>query len=169
MSTILVVYGTSSGCTAGIAEKLAEVLSAAGNDATAISAADAPALDGYDAVIVGSGVRAGQWHSSARTWVTTNAEALKGLPVALFTCGLTTADAPQKAEEVRAYTDALLESTGITPVDVGVFAGWNNPRTFSMPERLIMKVMKAPEGDFRDWDAIAEWAHVTAGKLGVSA
>jgi hypothetical protein len=28
--------------------------------------------------------------------------------------------------------------------------------------------MKAPEGDFRDMDAVAEWARAVAGKLGLS-
>jgi hypothetical protein len=30
---------------------------------------------------------------------------------------------------------------------------------------MIVKAVKAPEGDFRDWDAIAEWADEIAAAL----
>ena len=99
----------------------------------------------------------GQWHESARTWVTTNAEALKALPVAFYTCNLTLAQEPEKTDEVRAYTDPLIEATGVKPVDIGLFAGWNEPKKFSLVERVIMKAMKAPQGDFRDFAAIDSW------------
>jgi hypothetical protein len=31
-----------------------------------------------------------------------------------------------------------------------------------------MKAMKAPQGDFRDMDAVAEWTRGVAGKLGLA-
>lgn len=167
MSSVLVVYGTTSGCTRGVAEKIGEALSATGATVDVRAVSDAPDVSGYDAVVVGSGVRAGQWHTVARAWVTEHAAVLDARPVALFTCGLTITDA-SKAEEVRAYTDALIASTGLTPVDVGLFAGWNEPKAFKMPERLVMKVMKAPVGDFRDWEAIADWSRSIAPRLGVT-
>jgi hypothetical protein len=52
-------------------------------------------------------------------------------------------------------------------VAIGLFPGMNMPKTFSLPERLIMKAMKAPEGDFRDPGAAAEWATELAPKLGL--
>ncbi len=161
----LVVYGTKSGCTEGIAKRIAETLAAAGATVDVRPAAEAGSPDGYDVVIVGSGVRVGTWHEAARTWVEANAGALKAMPVALFTCGLTTAAAPEKVAEVRAYTDPLLAATGIEPVDVAVFSGWNEPKRFSFVERTILKVMKAPVGDFRDFDAIAAWTDEVAKKL----
>lgn len=161
---VLVVYGTKSGCTAGIAEKIGETLTATGFSAEVIPAEKAGHAIDYDAVVVGSGVRAGTWHAPARTWVAENAEALKSLPVAFFTCGLTMTDA-SKADEVRAYTDSLIEATGVTPIDVGLFAGWNEPKEFSFVERTVLKVMKAPEGDFRDLTAVAAWTESLVPRL----
>lgn len=166
MNSVLVLFGTTSGCTAGVAEKVGETLGESGAKVAVLPVSDKPDPSAYDAVVVGSGVRAGQWHGTARTWVTEHATTLKDRPVAFFTCGLTITDA-EKESEVRAYTDGLIESTGVTPVDVGLFAGWNEPKAFKMPERLIMKVMKAPEGDFRDWEAIAAWAREISPKLGI--
>lgn len=166
MMKTLVVYGTKTGCTAGIAEQIGKALSEKGVTVEIAAAQDAGPASGYDAVVVGSGVRGGAWHQAVRTWVEGNAEQLQAMPVAFFTCGLTTAQEPAKAAEVRAYTDSLVESTGVRPVDVGVFAGWYEPREFSFVERTILKMMKAPEGDHRDMKAVAEWATSTASQLG---
>lgn len=167
MSRALVVYGTKSGCTKGIAEAIGEGLRSAGAEADVIAAEDKPDPSGYDAVIVGSGIRASLWHASAKQWLVGHAEALKTRPLALFTACLTMHSNPEKADEVRGYTDLLLKETGLEPVDIGLFPGMNVPKAFSLPERLIMKAMKAPEGDFRDPKAAAEWAAGLAPRLGL--
>ena len=163
----LVVYGTKSGCTAGIAEKIGETLSARGFIVRVAPAQEAGDASDYEAVIVGSGVRAGAWHESTRTWVTNNAEALKEIPVAFYTCGLMITDS-EKSDQVRGYTDALIEATGVQPVDIGLFAGWNEPKEFSFLERSVMKMMKAPVGDFRDWNVVTAWAEKIAPQLTAS-
>jgi len=122
---------------------------------------------GYDAVLVGSGVRAGSWHKNVKQWVAENADALKSGKVAFYTTCLTMAAEPDKAAEVRAYTDALIAGTGVEPVDVGLFAGWYEPKQFSFVERTILKMMKSPEGDFRDWDAVDAWTRDMAVQLAV--
>ena len=168
MNRVLIVYGTKSGCTAGVAEHIGSTLAEHGITADIRPAVDEPDPRGYAAIIVGSGVRAGQWHGSVKKWLTANTESLREIPHALFTTCLTMAAEPEKAAEVRAYTDPLVEQTGIEPVDVGLLAGWNEPKKFSLPERLILKAMKAPEGDFRDWEAVAAWTRSVSGKLGLS-
>jgi menaquinone-dependent protoporphyrinogen oxidase len=108
-----------------------------------------------------------QWHEPARTWVATHAQQLEEMPVAFYTVNLTMASEPERAEEVRAWTDPLIESTGVRPVDVGLFAGWYEPKEFPFLERTILKAMKAPQGDFRDWAAIDSWAEDVSTKMGV--
>jgi menaquinone-dependent protoporphyrinogen oxidase len=167
MSTALVVYGTTTGSTEGVAERIGKVLASRGVKADIVPAKDAPDPSGYDAVFVGSGVRASNWHAPVKEWVTQHAPVLKDKKVAFYTVGLTLATDPTKTDEVRAYTDPLIAETGVKPLDVGVFAGSNEPKKFSFIERTIMKMMKAPEGDFRDWDAIEAWAGAAADKMGV--
>lgn len=166
MSKVLVVYATSSGCTEGLAERIGSTLAENGADVEVVSAKKAPRAAGYDAVLVGSGVRAGTWHKSAQAWVAANAATLKNTPVAFFTCGLAMHDG--KAEETRAYSTPVEEANGVTPVDVGLFAGWNEPKKMSFPERTILKMMKAPEGDFRDFPAVEAWTREVAPQLGLA-
>lgn len=168
MSRVLVVYGTKTGCTAGIAEQIGATLAEAGATVDVLPAEDAPDAAAYDAVVVGSGIRVGSWHAPVKSWVAAQADTLKARPTAFFTACLTMASDPGKADEVRAYTDPLIAETGVQPIEVGLFAGMNEPKRFSLPERLIMKAMKAPQGDFRDMTAVAEWTRGVAGKLGLT-
>jgi menaquinone-dependent protoporphyrinogen oxidase len=168
MSKVLVVYGTGSGCTIGVAQQIGKTLTDRGCTVEVMSATEAPAPVGYDAVVVGSGVRAGNWHGPVKGWVCDNAPALKEMPVVFFTACLTMAADPSKRDEVRAYTDPIIKESGVKPVDIGLFAGWNEPKKFNFIERTILKMMKSPEGDFRDFGAIGAWAAETAPKLGLA-
>jgi len=160
----LVVYGTKSGCTKDVAGRIGERLAAGGSTVEVVPAEKAPDPVAYDAVVVGSGVRAGSWHGAVKKWVEGNASALRQRPVAFYTCGLMITE-EGKAEEVRAYTDPLIEATGIKPVELGLFAGSFKPGEFSFAERTVLRLMKTPEGDFRDWDAIDAWADALAPRI----
>jgi menaquinone-dependent protoporphyrinogen oxidase len=167
MSRILVAYATKSGCTAGVAEKIGETLAAAGATVDVKSVKDGPDPADYDAVLVGSGARMGKWHGSAKKWVESHAATLRGKPVAFFTACLTMALEPEKADEAHGYSDAVIEESGVQPVDVGLFAGWFQPDEFGFASRAVLNRMDTPVGDFRDWDAIAAWTEEVAPGLGV--
>lgn len=154
---VLVVYATKTGCTKTIAEDIAETLKGQGADVSIADASAAQSPSGFDAVVIGSGVRAGRWHKSASEWVVRNADALRVMPVAMFTCGLMIRKGKEKENEVRAYTDALLASSGIKPVSIGLLPGWFEPGQFGWGERTILKLMKTPQGDFRDKSKTKEW------------
>jgi menaquinone-dependent protoporphyrinogen oxidase len=165
MSNILVVYATKSGCTEGIAEQIANSLADTGASVDLKRAKDKPDPSAYDAIVVGSGIRVGNWHKAAKEWVAENAETLQQKPLAFFTCGMSVAEG--KDDEARGYTDALIAESHVEPVDIGLFAGWNEPDKFSLPERLILKMVKAPSGDFRDMAAADAWARSVAPQLEV--
>ncbi len=89
------------------------------------------------------------------------------MPVAFFTACLTMESDPEKADEVRAYTDKLLAETGIEPFEYGTFAGWFEPEEFGFVERKILEKMNAVPGDFRDWDAITAWTKQAEARAGL--
>ena len=54
-----------------------------------------------------------------------------------------------------------------TALDIGLFAGWNDPAKFGFMERSIFKLMKAPQGDFRDFAAVDGWTEQITPQRGV--
>jgi menaquinone-dependent protoporphyrinogen IX oxidase len=43
--------------------------------------------------------------------------------------------------------------------------GPTRPQRAQPPERLVTKVVHAPDGDFRDWDDVARWSDEIADDL----
>lgn len=164
-SKVLVGYASGTGCTKGVAERIGETLARAGARVDVAPFASAPDPAAYDAVVAGSGTRAGSWHPVAKKWVARHASALKSRPVALFTVGIAMAHGADKTAETLGVTDRLLAKTGVEPLDIGAFAGWYDPAKFSFLERKVMRMAKAPEGDFRDWTAIESWTTSVAPRL----
>ena len=53
----------------------------------------------------------------------------------------------------------------IAPVAHVTFAGALDRSKLSMAERLVVKGVHAPDGDFRDWNLIETWAREIAEQL----
>jgi len=77
---VLVTAATRYGATDEIAQVIAEVLGEHGLEATLLPPEQVEGVDGYDAVVVGSAVYAGQWLKPARELVERHAGALAGRP-----------------------------------------------------------------------------------------
>ncbi len=54
----------------------------------------------------------------------------------------------------------------LDPREHRVFFGALDPDELGFAERMIVKAVKAPTGDFRDWDEIGAWADEIADALG---
>ena len=53
----------------------------------------------------------------------------------------------------------------IRPRDIAVFHGAVDVNKLNFLERWMLKNVKTPVGDFRDWEAIIAWATAVAGEL----
>jgi menaquinone-dependent protoporphyrinogen oxidase len=116
----------------------------------------------YDAVILGSAVYMGNWLEGARRFVTEHAGELAARPTWLFSSG-PTGDPPRPAPERAVSIDAITAS--ITPKDHRLFPGKLDRHQLSFPERAVVLAVRAAEGDYRDWDEIADWAAEIAAVL----
>ena len=157
----LIVAASRHGSTAEIARAIGARLRDRGYDVAVREPTEASSTEGYDAVIIGSGVYAGSWLKDAREFVETNADALSSKRVWLFSSGPlddTESDAipAQKIDRLTSVTGSLGHH---------VFAGRLDRSELNRAERLLTKMVHAPDGDFRDWDDVARWADHIADAL----
>ena len=151
---VLVTAASKHGTTAEIAEAIAKVLRAAQLEVDVIPPDEVQTIVDYDAVVLGSGVYAGHWMQPARAFAERHAVALQETTVFLFSSG-PIGDPPRPLEDPAeiAWID---EAT--MALDHRVFAGRLTESDLGAGERLIIKMVRAPFGDFRSWDDITDWA-----------
>jgi len=157
---LLVTYGTRCGSTGGVAESIGQVLSIAGATVDVRFLKDVKDLSPYQAVIVGSAIRMGKWLPEAVEFVKTHQDRLSRVPVAYFAvCLALKDDTAENRRKALGYLDPVRKQfPQVKPVDVGLFAGAVDYKKLSFAYSLILKVKGAPEGDFRNWEAIRKWA-----------
>jgi menaquinone-dependent protoporphyrinogen oxidase len=158
---VLVTVASKHGATSGIADAIAEELRAAGITVDRRDPADVDDVSGYGAVVLGSGVYAGRWIDHARRFTERHFAELRARPVWLFSSGpigeplAPLEESPDGARLLREL-DAREHRT---------FAGRIDSAELGFVERAITRMVKAPDGDFRDWDGIRAWAREIAASL----
>lgn len=156
---ILVSAGSKHGSTREIGEKIGEVLRAMGHDVDVVDPAQVEDLSGYEAVVLGSAVYAGHWIPSAVDL----AQRIAGSGIATWLFSSGPVGNPPEPDEGTVDVAAIYESTSAQ--EHQVFAGKIDKSLLGFAEKAIMVAVRAPEGDFRDWDEITAWANGIAEKL----
>lgn len=153
---ILIVYATRAGSTEDIARFIGATLRERGYAVDVLAADQQPNPAPYDAVLLGSAIRASQWLPEAIAYLMTYRETLLQKRLCYWTVCLTLEqDTPANRAIVSDY---LKPVRAILPADAeGFFAGAMDYRKLSLPVRLLVKAMHAPQGDFRNWEGIRAW------------
>jgi menaquinone-dependent protoporphyrinogen oxidase len=152
--TTLIAVSSKHGSTREIAESIGATIRDAGIEVEVLDAQDVGAVDHYEAVIVGSALHMGRWMGPARELVNRSADALRTRPVWLFSSGPMGRDIADPADAAEGMK--LLALVGAR--DHRVFAGKADKATLGFGERTVLRMVKDPYGDHRDWAAIREWA-----------
>ncbi|HZM83429.1 MAG TPA: flavodoxin domain-containing protein [Candidatus Limnocylindrales bacterium] len=158
---VLVVWESKHGSTADMALAIGEVLRARGLNVDMCEVASAPDDVKFDAYVIGSAVYAGHWMKRIKQYVHDNREVLLSHRVWLFSSG--PIGRPPRPQEPPVDLTQLMADTG--PRDHMIFAGKLDRTKLSFAERAIVAALRAPEGDFRDWDEIRGWAGQIADEL----
>lgn len=161
---VLVTAATRHGSTEEIAALIARVLRLRGMDTAELRPADVEDMSAYDAVVLGSAVYASHWLAPATSLVTRFQPQLADRPVWLFSSGpigspLTPAQALDVSEVVAA--------TGA--IEHRLFAGRLDKSELGRLERAMVRMVRAPEGDYRDWGEVSHWAAEIADTLSKAA
>ena len=163
---VLVTYATKYGATAEIADKIGQVLRQAGLQTDVLPTDRVGDLTPYKAVVLGSAVYIGQWQKKAATFLRANEKALAERPVWLFSSGPTGEGDPVQLTKGWRFPTALQPiADRIHARDIALFHGALDPKKMNLIEKWMVKNVKAPFGDFRDWNAINAWAHAIADAL----
>ena len=151
---VLVSAASRYGSTAEIARVIGEVLAGSGLDVVVREPADVRGLEEFDAVVLGSAVYAGRWLEPARSIVDDSTAELTARDVWLFSSG--PIGDPPKPDAESPEAAVLMGRTEAH--ENRVFPGRLAKSELSLPERLLVTALRAPEGDYRPWDEIRAWA-----------
>lgn len=154
MARILITHASRAGATTDVAGIIADSLTQRGHETTTTPVAEAPSPDGFDLVVLGSGIHATAWYGDALAWLERNADQLQGR-LALFNVCLNAAD-PAKREVTLGYNGPAADLAA--PLAQESFAGRYVPQRVSFWKRVFMRTMQARPKDHVAPDVIRRWA-----------
>ena len=179
MAHILVMFGTTDGQTAKIAEALATRLRLDHHDADIVNAAYAqPNPSVYDAVIVAASVHAGGYQREIVHWVLKNSRRLNTMPTAFVSvCLGILQHEPKVDRDLQTIVKAFLQSTMWQPFETKIVAGALKYTRYNFLERWLMKRIARKAGgdtdtsrdyEYTDWTDLQRFADRFAARLTVA-
>jgi menaquinone-dependent protoporphyrinogen oxidase len=169
MARILVLYGTTDGHTAKVAQAIGDTLRALG---ASVNVADAAATqaraDEYSAVIVTASVHAGGYQRAVVRWVNANVAALRSRPTAFVSvCLGVLQNDPKVQRDLLAIIDRFKTATGWEPRTTKIVAGALLYRRYNWLKRWMMKRIVTKAGgdtdtsrdyEYTDWQDVRVFA-----------
>ena len=157
---VLVAYASRCGSTGSVAAAIGDVLCGMGASVDVRLVENVKDLSPYQAVIVGSAIRRGNWLPEATAFVKSNQDTLSRLPMAYFVvCLAMKDDTLENRDKALAYLDPVRkDAPRIIPAGVGLFPGVLDFSKLSFVNQSILKAKGASEGDYRNLAAEKGWA-----------
>jgi menaquinone-dependent protoporphyrinogen oxidase len=170
MARIALLYGTTEGQTAAIAERMAETLDAAGHDATLVDLEHQPVeftLSRYDAAVLGASAHGGNHQKHVERYARRHADVLTALPSAFFSVSSTAAEGTDEAwGAARETLQQFVDRTRWTPDMTAVVPGRATESHYGPLKRFVLQRIARRRGDrtdaatdgYTDWDAAEAFA-----------
>lgn len=171
---VLITYSSGFGTTREVAEEIGRILQDEGHFELELLAIDrVDEIDSYDALVIGSSVRADRPLANVRDFLALHRLDLKGKKIALFAVCLLANCAEGQQRVIDQYISQLIEKyPEFNVISKAAFGGKIdfdklNPVTKSLMHRVLEKTGLPTEGsvDTRDWQMIREWSHELIGKI----
>jgi menaquinone-dependent protoporphyrinogen oxidase len=154
---VLVTYASRAGSTMEVAQTVADQLTSRGLAVDLRPIKQVSGVAEYSAVVVGSAIRMGQCLPEVMKFVEKHSAALNQMPTALFALHLMNIGSTEDDRTARqAYLEPVRKLVKLQ--SEALFSGVGDMSKLSFLDGMIAKMVKSPEGDFRDWDTIRAWA-----------
>jgi menaquinone-dependent protoporphyrinogen oxidase len=167
MGRIAVLYDSTEGQTANIADAIGEIATSAGHDVSVRDVRELPddfGLESFDGFIVGASIHVGKHSRPFTAFVKRSRRLLEARPSAFFSVSLSAAGkTEEKKQEAQRYLKEFLSETEWTPQVTATFAGALRYREYNFFKRLIMKWIAKNEGgdtdtsrnyEYTDWGQV---------------
>jgi len=171
MNRVLICYGTRYGSTSEVVQEMSQTARELGVQVDVVNLENEtpfPEPEGYDLVIIGSGIRAGQWKKEPLKFIEQKLKSLSKTKVALFVVSGYAGNPDKVAEAQAEYLDSMPEKyPGLSPISTALIGGVFEFKKYNLVIRALVKNIvknqyppnaEIPEKiDFRDWDMIRDW------------
>jgi len=170
MTKILIVYGTSYGQTAKVAQHVGSLPRCFELSATIARADRLPrglAVDEYDAVLIGASINFGRYQRSVARFIADHSSALNRVPSAFFSVSGTRPLTPRLHARAQRLAQHFVASLGWRPVEIATFAGAAAYTRYPLRTRwLILAITALEHGptdthrdhEFTDWSEVGAFA-----------
>lgn len=161
---VLIAYASRYGSTAEVAQTIGEELTQQGFEVDVLPVKAVKSIKEYQAVVVGSPIRVGEWLQDARKFVFDHEKQLKKMPLAYFTVHIYDLDDSPFTQAKRMGLTMPLRKMAM-PVAEAFFAGKIDQTRMNWFDRWVTRMVRLPDQDLREWDKIRAWAAEIAPKL----
>ena len=188
MSDILLAYTTNAGSTLEVAQVIADELVQKGHTVSVTNISEIDDIKPYDNVIIGAPMILG-WHNAAKRFLHKNRKALTKKKCAYFCTAVSitkygaeqgsgipvfidpfTAKAPVDTEKLTSrekyalpenyVLPILKQAPDVRPVSIALFGGNLDMSKLNFFQMIfVMAIIRAQPGDYRNWEAIRQWAN----------
>lgn len=171
MSHILVLYGTTDGHTAKVAQAVADALETEGCAVTVVDAGgdtEGVTPESYDGVIVAASVQMGHFQRPVERWVRAHARALDDKPTAFLSVCLGILEHnPKTTQELEGIVKRFLDLTRWHPTRRHFVAGATPYTRYGFFKRWIIRRIVAKNGgdtdtshdvEYTDWKDLREFS-----------
>ncbi len=168
MPRSLILYATTEGQTARIAQRMAHTLRGKGCVVDAFPADAAPAgLDVYDGVIIGASIHYGRHPGYLRALVRNHRGVLAARPSAFFSVSLSAGGPGARPKSAKRYLDKFLHQTGWRPRQTATIGGALQYSKYGRLKTLLMRMIVGFAGgdtdasqdyEYTDWEAVERFA-----------
>jgi menaquinone-dependent protoporphyrinogen oxidase len=175
----MISYSSRFGSTAEIAQEITDVLSQMGLTVDMVDLkqeSEAIDINRYDGIVIGSGIKMGRWTKEALKFLKYCGKNIQHTPLAVYVSSGEAANPETYRQAKKKYLVNILEKHNLDPTNpniiVEAFGGvfdLSSSSNYSFLEKKILQriaisnssgfvVQDGKLNDFRNWQAIREWA-----------